>query len=98
MKKKLFLLITCFFLCAAVATFFYLRKNKIASPEITKKFEEEKKKLEEEKKKLEAEVERLLTELKEKNNSNQEEKVNENKNKEQKEETDDLPWHLNWIG
>ena len=54
MKKKLFLLITCFFLCSAVTAFFIYKKINQSSLEITKK--EEKKKLEEEKKELEEEV------------------------------------------
>ena len=82
MKKKLFLLVTCFFLFSSLVIFLTYRNVHLS--EITKEKEEEKKK-------LEGEVKRLLKELeeqKEKSNSNQEDHQKE------KETDDDLPWAL----
>ena len=86
MKKKLFLLVTCFFLCSAVTAFFIYKKIDQSALEITKK--------EEEKNKLEEEVKKLLKQLEEQKEKND----SEENNKDNHEETDDLPWYLNWIG
>ena len=95
MKKKLFLLITCFFLFSSLTIF--LTHRNIQLSETIKNREEE--------------AERLLKELKEqkeKNNANQEKEKNENKvnqednqknnQEDNQEETDNLPWLFTWTG